>query len=179
MGSEYHTIKGEWRIDGIPEDSIIRPTTIKSSTILKKPQVIDFLSIAYKEYNPKTEQDRYDRSDISEFGIVVKDMPNPYGKSYRLIEGKYRIFKLQDLGFNGAKFYVFSYDEIKPWIYSPSDDVYIFRSKIRGQNYLVAFFILMFIGIIVYRIRRPKIILKHEHQHPYLRQYYTKNIHEG
>ena len=98
MGVEYHTMKGDWRINTIPEDCIIRPSQLKNSSISKKTEVIDFLSIAYKEYNPEKESDKYKNVQYDEHitGIVVKDMPNPYGKSYRLIDGKYNIHKLKE-----------------------------------------------------------------------------------
>ena len=178
MGTEYHTIKGEWRIDGVPEDCIIRASQLKSATVLKKPEIIDFLSIAHKEYNSLTEKERYDKADISEYGIVVKDMPNPYGKAYRLIEGKHRLYKLKDAGFNGAKFYVLSYDEVKPWIYSRSKDVYIFRSKFKGQNYLVALFILFFLGLVLWQYRKSKLLPKHELHHLVQNQNYTRKVND-
>ena len=176
MSSEYHTLRGEWRIDGIPEDCIIRSSQLRESNILGKPQVVDFLSIAYKEYNSLTEKPRYDKADINEYGIVVRNMPNPQGKAYRLIEGKHRLYKLKDSGFNGAKFYVVDYKDIKPWVYSTVKDEYLFRSKFKGQNYLIALFVFIFIGLIVWRFHRSKRIQGHELQPLGMNLHYTKRV---
>ena len=178
MSTEYHTMKGEWRIEDIPEDCIIRPSSLKSAFISKKPEIINFLSIAYKEYNHENEGDRYAKADVTEVptGIVVKDMPNPYGKMYRLVDGKYRIHKLKENGFNASKFYVLQYDEVKPWIWSTVKQEYILRSKFKGQNYLVALFILLFFGILLWRYHRSKRIPIHELDLPILSQNCTRKV---
>ena len=86
---------GDWALPNLP-DMIIDSYYVYSYINFKKykPEYLPISDIAYKDIsNIDVEDSRYLTADTSFPGIVVKDMPNPYNKPYRLIDGRHRILK--------------------------------------------------------------------------------------
>gem|GEM_PF-2501591 len=79
---------------------------------LLKPQMVSFEQIwhasryAGDEQNIRT-TDRYRQADPSYPGIIAR-VKNPANKPYRMLDGRRRMWKLQDAGETEAPYYVFN-----------------------------------------------------------------------
>mgnify|MGYP003143210529 FL=1 len=51
--------------------------------------------------------------NINKPAIVVHNMPNPYNKEYKLIDGKHRFNKMRSMGMTESNMYVLEFEEIK------------------------------------------------------------------
>ena len=52
--------------------------------------------------------------------IIAYNAPNPFNNNYRMIDGRHRIQKLLLNGLTESLFYVFDFDELRPYIISGS-----------------------------------------------------------
>jgi len=100
---------GDWRID---ENSYILDLK-RIKPLLKKEskKLIKFEDIGYKgkDMNPLLSEERYNACDINFPGILTEGQ-NPYNCRYRMIDGKHRIIKMNNMGIKESLFYVIDYD---------------------------------------------------------------------
>ena len=59
--------------------------------------------------NPLLSEERYNACDINFPGILTEGQ-NPYNCRYRMIDGKHRIIKMNNMGIKESLFYVIDYD---------------------------------------------------------------------
>ena len=59
---------------------------------------------------------RYINCDIKYPPIIASSAPNPYNNKYRMIDGRHRIQKMLFDGLKESLFYVFDFDELRPFI---------------------------------------------------------------
>tara|TARA_B100000902_G_scaffold328490_1_gene324573 strand:+ start:26 stop:487 length:462 start_codon:yes stop_codon:yes gene_type:complete len=59
---------------------------------------------------------RYINCDIKYPPIIAYNAPNPFNNKYRMIDGRHRIQKLLLNGLTESKFYVFDFNELRPFI---------------------------------------------------------------
>ena len=102
-------IYGDWTIDEnyyILDLKKIKPFLKKESK-----KLINFKDIGYKgkDMNPLLNEERYNACDINFPGILTVGQ-NPYGCRYRMIDGKHRIIKMNNMGIKESLFYVIDYD---------------------------------------------------------------------
>ena len=63
---------------------------------------------------------RYINCDTKYPPIIASNAPNPFNNKYRMIDGRHRIQKLLFNGLTESLFYVFDFDELRPYIISGS-----------------------------------------------------------
>jgi len=61
---------------------------------------------------------RYINCDIKYPPIIACNAQNPYNNKYRMIDGRHRIQKMLFSGLTESLFYVFDFDELRPYIVS-------------------------------------------------------------
>ena len=115
-----HGMSGQWQLGKWPE-SFIEIMPLHDLVQHRKTSEIAFADIASKPYkgpNPNDEKSiqRYIKSDPSYPGYIV-EMQNPYGKRYRMIDGRRRLHKQTESGKTSGNFYVFQFNEITPFIW--------------------------------------------------------------
>ena len=59
---------------------------------------------------------RYINCDTKYPPIIAYNAPNPFNNKYRMIDGRHRIQKLLLNGLTESLFYVFDFDELRPYI---------------------------------------------------------------
>jgi len=59
---------------------------------------------------------RYVNCDTKYPPIIAYNAPNPFNNKYRMIDGRHRIQKLLFNGLTESLFYVFDFDELRPYI---------------------------------------------------------------
>ena len=59
---------------------------------------------------------RYISCDTKYPPIIAYNAPNPFNNKYRMIDGRHRIQKLLINGLTESLFYVFDFDELRPFI---------------------------------------------------------------
>ena len=59
---------------------------------------------------------RYTNCDTKYPPIIAYNAPNPFNNKYRMIDGRHRIQKLLFDGITQSLFYVFDFDELRPFI---------------------------------------------------------------
>ncbi len=116
----FSPIYGDWSFDGI--EGIIYLEKLIPFLKWNKLKKIKINEIGWKGMHLSEEEsincpccngERYIKCDIDIPGIVALNTPNPYGKKYRMIDGKHRIRKRLNNGFTDGWFFVFTYKEIK------------------------------------------------------------------
>ncbi len=116
----YSPIYGDWSFNGI--EGIIYLEKLIPFLKWNKLKKIKINEIGWKGMHLSEEEsincpccngERYIKCDIDIPGIVALNTPNPYGKKYRMIDGKHRIRKRLNNGFTDGWFFVFTYKEIK------------------------------------------------------------------
>ena len=60
---------------------------------------------------------RYINCDIRYPPIIAYNEPNPFNNKYRMIDGRHRIQKLLLNGLTESLFYVFDFDELRPFLF--------------------------------------------------------------
>jgi len=85
------------------------PLTIEHTEICAKPGdwfgANDFSGERFKAADPRFP------------GLLVKYMPNPCNRSYRMVDGRRRLEKLNRMGIGRSLFVVFDYEEVLPFIF--------------------------------------------------------------
>ena len=126
-------VYGDWSFNGI--EGFIYLEKLRPFLTEKRLEKIKIDEIGWKGRHLSEEEsincpccngERYTTCDINIPGIVSSNAPNPYGKKYRMIDGKHRIRKRLNNGRTNGLFFVFTYEEIKKFV--ESDVVY-------NQNY--------------------------------------------
>jgi len=116
----FSPIYGDWSFNGI--EGIIYLEKLIPFLKWNKLKKIKINEIGWKGMHLSEEEsincpccngERYIKCDIDIPGIVALNTPNPYGKKYRMIDGKHRIRKRLNNGFTDGWFFVFTYKEIK------------------------------------------------------------------
>lgn len=116
-----HLINEEWALPHLRDNNTYCINTSKLFPIVNDGAVslktIDFEHIAHHPiWKSNLTGPRFNLADIRFPGIVVENMPNPYNKPYRLIDGKHRLAKMILEGKQRSEFYVFQYEEILPFV---------------------------------------------------------------
>tara|TARA_R100000005_G_C4842388_1_gene113156 strand:+ start:77 stop:484 length:408 start_codon:yes stop_codon:yes gene_type:complete len=116
---------GDWRIPSISTANNLNLYLEDISHLLTedKLQELDLDDIAWKGRHLPESQicnnciccggKRYQECDVSYPGIVVETIINPFGKKYRMLDGKHRIMKLREQGVERSMFYVLEYKVVK------------------------------------------------------------------
>jgi len=125
----FSPVYGDWSFNGI--EGFIYLERLRPFLTEKRLKKIKIDEIGWKGRHLSEEKSincpccngkRYKKCDINIPGIVSFNAPNPYGKKYRMIDGKHRIRKRLNNGFTDGLFYVFTYKEIKKFV--SSDVIY-------------------------------------------------------
>lgn len=121
---------GDWSING--KDGFINLKDIKHLLIYSKIKTLNFDEIAWKGDNLTYDKiginciccngKRFLDVDMFYPPIVIKNMPNPSNKLYRLIDGKHRLMKMKIENIKQNKFYVLEYNEVVYHIHEKFDD---------------------------------------------------------
>ena len=129
----YHTCDnwnrkdGDWRLLDISNDVLMIPLLdiehllTKDRLINIKHNEICWKSMAGWEWMKKG--DRYEKCDISVPCIVLVNAPNPKDMKYRLIDGKHRMAKMNDMDITDSQFYVIEYNDIKKYVIEYNDEI--------------------------------------------------------
>ena len=99
---------GDWRINN-KEYSL---NLIFLKNYLKNKKLVKFKDIGWKGKNLKIklDQERYDAADIN-YPCILTQGQNPYNCKYRMIDGRHRITKMNDLGMKESIFYVIDFNQ--------------------------------------------------------------------
>lgn len=111
-------MEDDWEYPGIGRSKIHIPTIWRLIDYKNiSPTIIDISTIAYKPIsNIDISGSRFKTVDISYPIIAVRNMHNPYGREYRVIDGRHRILHhilQKNMNFNC---YILELDDITPFI---------------------------------------------------------------
>ena len=115
-----HSLFGEWAVPGYNQAFIQMRRLMQDLLPGRIPGMIQYNEICAKPADFFGVNDfqgpRFERANTAYPGIVVKHMPNPCNRPYRLIDGRRRLEKYRQAGFGRSRFYVLEFNEIKPYI---------------------------------------------------------------
>ena len=60
---------------------------------------------------------RFEQADPNYPGLIIRNMPNPCGLPFRMIDGRRRLEKLRRKGAESGEFIVFECAEVEPFIF--------------------------------------------------------------
>tara|TARA_B110000967_G_scaffold207406_1_gene256685 strand:+ start:11756 stop:12112 length:357 start_codon:yes stop_codon:yes gene_type:complete len=112
-----HVMEDEWAVLDI--DTIIDCADVYSWVYYKRltPQPVMIKDVGHKPTTSiKKEDARYLNAKLSLPGVVVKNMDNPDGKPYRMIDGRHRLLKAQNSGRTSMLVYVLNQEQILKFI---------------------------------------------------------------
>ena len=111
-------MEDEWEIQGIGPAQIITSNLYPIIKYKKlNPIELHIDEFAYKPLDTiEINNYRYKLADVTYPLFAVADMPNPYNKKYRMIDGRHRLLKQINLGKSVFLFYIFDYHTIKHYI---------------------------------------------------------------
>jgi hypothetical protein len=116
-----HTMFGDWALPGRPNSYIALGDFAKACLHGKGPTRVTLTEICVKPGDWFGTNDfsglRFEKADPRYPGILVRDMPNPCGLPYRMIDGRRRLEKIRRCGETSSLFYVFDFAEIAPYIF--------------------------------------------------------------
>lgn len=117
-----HTMYGDWALPDYDYSYISMQELVPKLFPDKAPEKLTFSNICAKPGNFFGTNDfrgpRFDAADTKYPGTVIRNMPNPCGTEYRMIDGRRRMEKLRRQGLDEGLFLVFDYEEIRPFIYA-------------------------------------------------------------
>ena len=86
-----------------------------------KPEILQFDDICAKPGNwfgaDNFSGPRYEAAETKYPGIVIRDMPNPCDRTYRMVDGRRRMEKLRRSGDEASYFYVLDYADCTEYIF--------------------------------------------------------------
>lgn len=117
-----HVIRhGDWEIEGYNDYTyaiLLRPIfewILQDNQIT--PQLLNLYDIDHhKLAHDEKKLKRYRIADCRYPGMVITGTKTPNNKKYRMIDGRNRISKMKDRGETYGYFYVFSFEQVKPYI---------------------------------------------------------------
>jgi hypothetical protein len=112
-----HVMKDEWAVLNI--DTIIDCAEVYNWIYYKQltPQLVMIKDIGHKPTSLiKREDQRYINAKVNLSGIVVKNMGNPEGKPYRMMDGRHRLLKAKNAGNPSLLVYVLNREQIMKFI---------------------------------------------------------------
>jgi hypothetical protein len=116
-----HTMYGDWALDGREYSYIALIDLVMKHMSGKQLEPIHFSEICAKPGDWFGTEDfsgeRYEAADPKYPGILIRDMPNPCDRPYRMVDGRRRMEKLKRGGYDTADFLVFEYDECQEYIF--------------------------------------------------------------
>ena len=71
---------------------------------------------AKRECCPCCNGERYFYADITKPGIILRTDRNPLPKPYRLLDGRHRLWAMQEKGWTEGPFKIVTLDHIKPYL---------------------------------------------------------------
>jgi hypothetical protein len=104
-----HIMDGDWRL--YQQDLYIDCRELYAYIRMKniEPQTVDINMIAHKELDSiSTDDFRFLKANIQLPGILAKDMTNPLGRQFRMLDGRHRLKKIMLSGDERFSAYVIS-----------------------------------------------------------------------
>lgn len=115
-----HSMYGDWGLPGREYSYISLDDLVRTLGAGRRPVHIAHAEICAKPGDWFGTDDfigpRFEAADARYPGIVVAAMPNPCQLPFRLIDGRRRLEKLRRKGISKSAFYVFTFDEVQPFI---------------------------------------------------------------
>lgn len=109
----WHSCTREWRVYE-DKDSYLSVADLEPIIARREPKLIQHKDICWKCMDDPRRKidDRYHHADIMYPGIVAIDVPNPYNRTYRMVDGSHRMAKMKlETEFNASFFYVITPQE--------------------------------------------------------------------
>ena len=117
---------GNWKIDG-REFCLIDLKEVAKLLKDDRLDIVQLKEIAWKGKRNFPHQSgnecsccggsRYISCDTKYPPIIAYNAPNPFNNKYRMIDGRHRIQKLLFNGLTESLFYVFDFDELRPFLF--------------------------------------------------------------
>lgn len=104
---------GDWRIEG--KDAKLYFYEISHLLTPDQIRIVNHEEIAFGQLRRHRQGERYDKCDISFPGIICDGAPNPFGKRYRMIDGRHRMAKMINMKVTKSCYYVIEYAILKPF----------------------------------------------------------------
>lgn len=116
-----HTMCGDWALPGRRYSYIALLDLARKHLPGKQAQAIHFCDICAKPGDWFGKDDfsgpRFDAADTKYPGMLIRDMPNPCDRAYRMVDGRRRMEKLRREGADGGKFFVLDYADCEKFIF--------------------------------------------------------------
>jgi len=116
-----HSMYGDWAIPGREYSYISLFDLVHKHGANRVPLTIEHTEICAKPGDWFGANDfsgeRFKAADPRFPGLLVKYMPNPCNRSYRMVDGRRRLEKLNRMGIGRSLFVVFDYEEVLPFIF--------------------------------------------------------------
>ncbi|MBT3531004.1 MAG: hypothetical protein HOF74_09680 [Gammaproteobacteria bacterium] len=115
-----HSMFGDWALPGRKYSYLALLDLAKKHMPERKPQKVDFNQICWKPADWLGGDDfsgkRFDMADTKYPGLLVRDMPNPCDRPFRMVDGRRRLEKMQRQGLSAGWYFIFEYSEAEPFI---------------------------------------------------------------
>lgn len=116
-----HSMYGDWALPGREYSYISLVDLVHALGTGLKPQTVSHADICAKPGNWFGGDDfqgpRFDAADPQYPGLLIRDMPNPCERPFRMVDGRRRLEKLRRAGVNQSPFYVFDFSAIEAFIF--------------------------------------------------------------
>lgn len=115
-----HSMFKDWALPNRPQCFLPFDEMVPALHPGREVQIIEFKQICAKPNfwfgADDFQGSRFDAAEVKFPGMLVKDMPNPCGLPFRMIDGRRRMEKLIRAGDAAGPFVIFQYEEIEPYI---------------------------------------------------------------
>lgn len=115
-----HSMYGDWGLPARPNCFVEITRLVPALIPNRKPIFIDHAEICAKPGNWFGQNDfsgpRFEQADTQYSGMIVRAMPNPCSRQYRMIDGRRRLEKMRRAGITRSSYFVFDYEEVLPYI---------------------------------------------------------------
>lgn len=111
-----HSMYGDWALGDTPFSYLDISALVNLRSFKDVARVVKIRDICAKPGNWFGSNDfqgsRFEAADPKFPGLLVRNMPNPCGLPFRMMDGRRRLHKLQQQGRRTAIFYVYEYEEV-------------------------------------------------------------------
>ncbi len=116
-----HSMHGDWALPDRQYSYLALLDLARKHMPGKRAQTIRFSDICAKPGDWFGKDDfagpRFEAADTKFPGMVIRDMPNPCDRPYRLVDGRRRVEKLRRSGSDTGQFFVFEYADCREFIF--------------------------------------------------------------
>lgn len=115
-----HSMYADWGLPDRPNCYIELTSLVPALIPGRKPVFVDHAEICAKPGDWFGQDDfsgpRFELADIKYSGMIVRSMPNPCARDYRMIDGRRRLEKMRRACITRSSYFVFEYEEVIPYI---------------------------------------------------------------